>query len=227
MPWPRSNIIVDGLEPLLLYWLVFGQVLLLYRLLELPLAAPLNALLLSSVPVLILLLAHLARQIRSSGLHMSLYMLVLAHLGILLGVMLDFGAQGLLTLAGLCGSLSELSPQLLWTLISTAPWTFAGMLLGSNLGMWLSNRSLTVDIHPRPGVLMYLVCNIGMLAGMFLLEALVPVAWFTSEPRSGVMIMLLLMLLGMGLGMLLAWWLLGRLSTLLNGQRLISQEVTP
>ena len=227
MHWLRSSLI-DALEPLLLYWLVFGQLLLLYHLLEVPVAAPLNALLLTGVPLLFLLLTHLARQLPSSCLHMSLLMLVLAHLGILLGVMLDFGQQGLLTLAGLCGSLSELSPQLLWSVITTAPWTFAGMVVGSNLGMWLSNRSLAVDIHgARPGMLMYPVCNIGMLAGMVLLEVLVPVGWFTSEPRSGVMVMLLLMLLGMGMGMLFGWWLLGRLSALLNGQGIISHGVTP
>ena len=227
MRWPRSSLIIAGLEPLLLYWLMFGQILLLYRMLELPVAAPSYALLLSGVPVLILLLAHVARQTRTSGLHMSLFMLVLAHLGILLGVVLDFGEQGLLTLASLCGSLSELNPQRLWLLLSSAPWTFAGMMLGSNLGMWLSNRSLALDGHPGPGVFTYAVCNIGMLAGMILLELMVPSNWFTSDPRLAVMIMLMLMLTGMGLGMLLAWWLLGRLAAVHNPQRLISRGVTP
>ena len=229
MRLPRfSQLIADGLEPLLLYWLVFGQLLLLYRLLELSVASPTNALLLTGVPLLILLLNHAARHARSRCLHMSLLMVVLAHLGILLGAMLDFGPQGLLILAGLCGSLTDLSPQVLWSIVSTAPWTFAGMLVGSNLAMLFSNRMFAWDAQATTSnVIMYPVCNIGMLTGMLMMEVLVPATWFTSDPRIGVMIMLLLMLLGMGAGMLLSWWLLGRLSSLVSSQRLVSHGVTP
>jgi hypothetical protein len=139
MRLPRSNhLIADCLEPLLLYWLVFGQVFLLCRLLEVKLATPAMSVLITGVPLLIVLLNHAARRARSRCFQMSLLMVVFAHLGILLGAMLDFGPQGLLILAGLCGSLTSLSLEHLWSIVSTAPWTFASMLLGSNLGDHLS-----------------------------------------------------------------------------------------
>ena len=229
MRLPRSNhLIADCLEPLLLYWLVFAQVFLLCRLLEVKLATPAMSALITGVPLLIVLLNHAARRVRSRCFHMSLLMMVFAHLGILLGTMLDFGPQGLLILAGLCGSLTSLSLDNLWSIVSSAPWTFAGMLLGSNLGMLLSNRMFMWDAHSTlSDVILYPVCNIGMLAGMVVLEVLVPTTWFTTDPRLGVMVMLLIMLLGMSVGMLLSWWLVGRLAALVSPQRLISQGATP
>ncbi len=60
------------------------------------------------------------------------------------------------------------------------------MLLGSNLGMLLSRRILTRDSDTAlRDVVMYPVCNIGMLAGMVVMEMLVPATWFTTDPRTG------------------------------------------
>ena len=229
MHLPRSShLITDCLEPLLLYWLVFGQMLLLFRLLEIKLATPAMSMVIASVPLLIVLLNHAARRVKSRCYHMSLLMAVFAHLGILLGAMLDFGPQGLLILAGMCGSLTSLSLEHLWAIVGSAPWTFAGMLLGSNLGMLLSNRVFVWESHSRlNNVILYPMCNIGMLAGMVLLEVLVPASWFTADPRLGVMVMLLIMLSGMSVGMLLSWGLVGRVAALVSQQRLISQGVTP
>ena len=229
MHLPRSShFIADCLEPLLLYSLVLGQVFLLCRLLEIKLAIPAMSALIIGVPLLIVLLNHAALQARSRCFHMSLLMVVFAHIGILLGAMLDFGPTGLLVLASLCGTLTSLSLEHLWSIVSTAPWTFAGMLLGSNLGMLLSNRMFSRDSHSTlSDMIIYPVCNIGMLVGMVLLEVLVPTTWFTTDPRIGIMVMLLIMLLGMSVGMLLSWWLVGRIARLVSSQRVISQGVTP
>ena len=66
MRLPRSNhLIADCLEPLLLYWLVFGQVFLLCRLLEVKLATPAMSVLITGVPLLIVILNYAARRARS------------------------------------------------------------------------------------------------------------------------------------------------------------------
>ena len=155
-------------------------------------------------------------------------MLVFAHLGILLGAMLDFGPRGLIILTSLCSSFSSLNPELLWSILRIAPWTFVGMLVGSNLGMLLSSRMLDSGRGSTvSNVFMYPVCNLGMLAGMLLTEMLIPVTSFAVDTPAAGVVMLLLMLLGMSIGMLLSWWILWSLSRLPASQRYISQGATP
>ncbi|MCW8957064.1 MAG: hypothetical protein OQL09_09280 [Gammaproteobacteria bacterium] len=215
-------------DALLLYVLVFAQLILLCQLLALKPITPVTVLFITGVPLLVALLYYAAARARSRSFHMSLLMVVFAHYGLLLGAMLDFGAQGLFILVGLCGSVSGLSAALLWELLSIAPWTVAGMLIGGNLGMLLS--SCMSPWKPTSGmsnVIMYPVCNLGMLAGMVMMELQVPASVFATDAQTGVFLMLLLMLLSMSFGMLLSWWLVKGLSMLPVAQRIISHGVTP
>lgn len=222
-----NNIFADYIEPLLLYWLVFGQLFLLFRVLDIKMTVTSAGLLITGLPLLLLMIDYAARHTRSRCFHMSLLMVVFAHLGILAGSMMDFGPQGLLILAGLCGSISSLSPELIWFIISSAPWTFTGMLLGSNLGMVFSSRMFQWNSHTgMRDMVVYPVCNIGMLGGMLLMEFFMPLPAITADPHVVVINMLLLMLLGMIIGMLVSWWLVGRLYKLIVTLRFASPEVT-
>jgi hypothetical protein len=85
---------------------------------------------------------------------------------------------------------------------------FAGMLLGCNLGMLLSDWMLQGQRHAGVhDTVLYPVCNIGMMCGMLLMESFMPAQESFASPATATATMISLMLSGMSLGMLLSWWL--------------------
>lgn len=127
--------------------------------------------------------------------------------GMLLGCTADLGQLGLYGLLSLCQakpvSLSLPGLEMYWQKMQLTPWTYIGMFLGGNLGMFLledrrgpaprSRRMLTVN---------YLICNLGMLLGMLLAEVLNTEVVALSNQLLAAGLMFLLMLMGMVLGML-------------------------
>jgi hypothetical protein len=178
--------------------------------------AGLSLALLIGLPALSILLAASARRFQSRCAHMAVFMVVLGHFGMLAGSMLDFGFLGPLNLTSWCGWTSGFGLEAVWLKLSSAPFSYAGMLFGSNLGMLLSEALSGAD--RRQGMtdwVRYPLCNLGMLAGMFFMEVFMPVA--EGGPTAATVTMILLMLFGMSVGMLLGWQLADQLHRVFKG----------
>lgn len=156
---------------------------------------------------LTLLAVRLTRRFGLPLLHMVLFMALVGNVGLLLGARLDFGPAGLVALTGAFGKLPPLSLQTVWTKLTLAPFTYGGMLLGCNLGMWLAGR-LTRD---DPSVCQacthryatrYGPHNVGMVLGMFLAGGLMPALRMHLLAIAPALIMLALMSIGMAVGSL-------------------------
>lgn len=168
--------------------------------------------LLFAVPVavaaaLTLLAVRLTRRFGFPLLHMVLFMALVGNVGLLVGASLDFGPAGLVALTGAFSKLPPLSLQTVWTKLTLAPFTYGGMLLGCNLGMWLAGR-LTGD---DPSVCQactlryatqYGPHNVGMVLGMFLAGGLMPALRMHLPAIAPALIMLALMSIGMAVGSL-------------------------
>ena len=88
-----------------------------------------------------------------------------AFVGMLMGVMIDFGVVNVVLLYELCSQ---------GGMATTAPATLIGMLLGCNLGFFLTTPN---KIHPRE----FLICNLGMLIGMQVFSILIPSLTFLDS----------------------------------------------
>ena len=137
---------------------------------------------------------------------------VFGHLGLLVGVSQDLGPAGLVILASWCSSRADYGLSELWAMWHVAPWTHLGMLLGCNIGMWLSGCVDQPALrHGMSNRRFALLCNVGMLTGMLLVPLCLP-AFAVSGMSSAVLVLTLAMLCGMSVGMLSAWWVAERLA---------------
>ncbi len=162
--------------------------------------------------VCLLGLRHLAAWRHLTYLQVILVTAVFGHLGLLAGVSQDLGPAGLVILASWCSSRADYGFSELWAMWHVAPWAHLGMLLGCNLGMWLSgcvDRSALRHGVSNPRFV--LLCNVGMLTGMLLVPLCLP-AFAVSGMASAVLVLTMLMLFGMTAGMLGAWWVAERLA---------------
>ncbi len=139
-----------------------------------------------------------------------LIMLLLGLLGMLSGALLDFGAAGLVMLTAWCSTLGGSGLGSLWSKLGIAPWSYAGMWIGCNLGMLLS------ACHGRPATQWGMspwqfrsLSNLGMLLGLLAMEAWQPVV--SGSLQNLAALMLVQMLLSMVAGMALVWWLAAQL----------------
>ena len=130
-----------------------------------------------------------------------LLLMLLGYLGLLLGVQLDFGAPGLLILATWCSSNTEPGLVYLWGTLTIAPSSHLGMLLGCNLALLIQYRD---KLNWRYIVL----CNIGMLGGMLLVEIWQPV--FAQDTRMLAIVIVIQMMAAMLLGMAAISWVMQR-----------------
>jgi len=169
------------------------------------------------VPVLALLLRRAQRWDGYQGLYRLMMMLLLGHLGMLLGAAVDFGPLGLLLLASWCSTVDGAGPVALWSKFGIAPWSHLGMLLGCNLGMVLSLCNGGLGQGRRlPAYL--LLSNLGMLLGLMLSDV-----WATpasADMQLLAVVLSLEMLLAMALGMLGVWKLAEYLSLVRLGGRI-------
>lgn len=139
-----------------------------------------------------------------------LLMTMLGHLGMLLGVALDFGDAGLVMLAGWCSTRSGAGLGDLWSKLGIAPWGHVGMLIGCNLGMLLSGCGNSPPVRRgMPAWLFLTVCNLGMLLGLLVLELWQPAV--SGDLRQLALIIVVQMLLAMAVGMAGTWWLTQRI----------------
>lgn len=127
--------------------------------------------------------------------------------GMLVGARLDFGPAGVATLADLCSTLRPVSLASMRDQAVLAPWTSLGMLGGCNLGMvvsWIAlDRSSEADSVRWPHLV---ACNVGMILGAVVAEAVLPVATPVAAGMPASIRMLLVVVTGMTTGMWLGWW---------------------
>lgn len=124
--------------------------------------------------------------------------------GMLAGCLADLGQLGLYGLIALCQSLPSLEPwslEPLWQRMRWMPWTYAGMLLGGGLGMWLWGFPAGTSWSRRGSRILW--CSLGMLVGMLTGEAAALALLGFVSPHLAGAVMALAMLACMNLGMLL------------------------
>ncbi len=142
-----------------------------------------------------------------------LIMLLMGQLGMLFGAALDFGAAGLVMLAGWCTTLGGSGLGSLWVKLGIAPWSYAGMLIGCNLGMLLSGCLNSQSMQRgMPPWLFLPLSNLGMLLGLLAIEAWQPAV--SGSLQNLAVLMVLQMLLAMAAGMIAIWWLSVRVNQL-------------
>lgn len=211
----RSDAVIrSSLEPALVFALALAQLPLITAGLGLDGTSPL---LLTSALVAALgfaLAASVASRHRQRLAHMVLYMLLFGNLGMLIGASMDFGDSALVGLTHWCHMHAGLDLATIAGKLSGAPWSYGLMLAGCNLGMLLSDLTWdrrdtaadrAVSHHTHLGTLRcYLGCNLGMLAGMLLAEAMMPGGHHHHHIAvSGVLTMVAIMAAGMTVGMLI------------------------
>lgn len=188
--------------------LLTAQVILIGYLLAMNVSDVVLLLLFSILPIF--LLCHFLLKLNSRDKYgeMSLIMFAGGGFGMLLGSVLDIGQLGPYALLSYCraNSLSGIffDSTKIVQFFTLMPWSFIGMMMAGNLAMLLFD-SMGMHRHMtlRQYVYIYLVCNVGMLFGMFVGEAVASMIDMSMNETLAAAMMLLLMILGMTLGMLL------------------------
>jgi len=161
-----------------------------------------------AIPAVTLSLCLVARRWRFHCLHMSVCAVLLGCVGVLVGARLDFGQSGLMTIADLCRALQPFSVDAIRAQVASAPWTYAGMVGGCNLGMALSTRSCDRAMAIHPAFIPHLICcNAGMILGMFLTNLLPSGSYPVIDGVPAAARLFVIMALGMTAGMWGGWWL--------------------
>lgn len=160
---------------------------------------------LCGVPVALLFSLLLRKNSAHHHTQMAIVMFAAGGFGMMLGCAADLGRTGLLGLLSVCQSmpLSLLpDPGQVWQKMQLTPWTYVGMFVGGNLGMLLI-KELRPGVHLGlfKAASVYAVCNIGMLIGMLLGEAIATRLVVDINQLFAAGLMMALMLLGMTLGM--------------------------
>ena len=163
--------------------------------------------LLAVLPATAVSLCLIARRWDLHCLHMSVCAVVLGSIGVVAGARLDFGQFGLMTIADWCRVLRPLSLDTIRNQVASAPWTYAGMLGGCNLGLALSMQFFNRTVATRPAfTARFVACNAGMMLGMLLTEFLPAASYSTIDGVPAAARMFLIMILGMTAGMWGGWW---------------------
>lgn len=128
--------------------------------------------------------------------------------GMLFACLLEIGPLGLNGLVDMCQDISIssslLSVDWVWKRFMLTPWTYMGMVMGCNLGMWLLDNpenSRTESNLKR--FMLYGSCNVGMFLGMFLFEHIAMLLTVSTNFSNSPLLMVSMMLLGMLFGMML------------------------
>ncbi|MCB1753996.1 MAG: hypothetical protein KDJ38_00645 [Gammaproteobacteria bacterium] len=131
-----------------------------------------------------------------------LLMSLLGYTGMLIGVYLDFGRLGLLSLNTICSSRDTLlTLGNWWQMFVLAPATHLLMMLACNAGLLLGACKRRSHLRRRLYWLVIIVSNTGMLAGMWLSQQWDPtpesghLIRLIAEPATMALLMSILMLL--------------------------------
>ena len=218
-----SDIVVaDKLKGGIVCALIMTQVLLLCRLLALHTSATWPIAFLCGIPVALACGVLTIHKSHLRYIDMTMAMFAMGGLGMLAGFLVDINGLGVYGLLSLCRTTDYLPLSLdsLWLKMQLTPWMYAGMFVGGNVGMLLFDlMRLRRFSLSAIGLSDYIICNVGMLIGMQLGEALSMSITLGLNPLWVAVVMIGFMLLGMALGMIA----LLHFSVYLKGQSCESQ----
>lgn len=192
-------------NPIIFTVFAFGQMLLLGYLIKIDIVSAIIFGLMFGLPVSVICQSILQSRL-SLNTRMAIAMTAVGGFGMLSACLLEIGPLGLYGLLGMCkdlsSSLSILSVDWFWQRFLLSPWTYVGMAIGCNLGMWL---------HDKPGytqtnfscLMLYISCNAGMFFGMYFFEYLAMLLVVSNELLNSPVFMIGMMLFGMLFGMLI------------------------
>lgn len=192
-------------KPIVFTSFAFSQMLLLGYLIKIDIANAIVFGLVFGLPVSVI--CHRILQSQGSlNIRMAVAMTAVGGFGMLLACLLEIGPLGLYGLVDMCQDLSATSSLLsldwMWKRLMLSPWTYLGMVLGCNLGMWLFDKPEYAQTNIKCFIL-YASCNVGMFLGMFLFEHIAMLLTVSSNHFSSPLLMVSMMLSGMLLGMML------------------------
>lgn len=186
--------------------LIVAQLLLFLYLLNIDITVMLLFIALCSIPFILTNHLLLSRKMKSRYLKMSLVMFASGGFGMLLGYVVDLGPVGVYGLLAICQltpySLSGWGIDTIWQKIQMTPWAYIGMFTCGNLGMlFLDGLRSSQSLASIKALYLYTVCNMGMLIGMLLGEAIAIQLTENINQLIAAGLMISLMLTGMTLGM--------------------------
>ena len=186
--------------------LIVAQAFVTGHLMVLDISSTLVLVLLLGLPAAVCCSYLLGKSLAYGYARMSVVMFAAGGLGMLIGCTLDLNQMGLYAYVSLCQSdgfsFTVRGTSLLWERMQLLPWTYLGMIVGGNLGMlFLNGAPCNRPLPPGRPFTLYLLCNIGMLLGMVLGDAMASLFIIRLGQLSAAGLMVLFMLLGMTLGM--------------------------
>lgn len=200
----------------IVFALIITQVILFCYLLALDIPTILLFTLLPGVPIALLSRFLLSGKVKRYT-KMTIVMFTAGGFGMLLGSVIDLGQVGVYGLLSICRtapfSIFEWGADSLWQKFHLTPWSYIGMFVCGNLGMFLFD-----ELHIRRYIALiklfyiYAICNIGMLLGMLLGESVASVFTLHLNQFFAAGLMIISMLLGMVTGMITLLVLINRLT---------------
>lgn len=208
MHFEQNNIALSSpLNFNIIIGLIVAQLVLFFYLLNVDITAIVLFVSLCSIPLVLTNPLLLKIKLKSRYLKISLIMFASGGFGMLLGCAIDLGQVGVYGLLSICQltpySLSGWGIDSVWQKIQLTPWTYIGMFTCGNLGMlFLDGRRSSHSSVSIKTLYLYIVCNIGMLMGMLLGEAIAIQLTGNINQLLAAGLMISLMLAGMTLGMI-------------------------
>ncbi len=201
-------------KPIVFTTFAFLQMLLLGYLLTIDIFNAILFAMFIGIPISVLCQSILRSRL-SINTHSAIAMTAVGGFGMLFACLLEIGPLGLYGLVDMCQDISInsslLSIDWAWKRLMLTPWTYFGMVMGCNLGMWLFDNpenSQTQSILKR--LMLYGSCNVGMFLGMFLFEYFAVLLTVFTPFSNSPLLMVSMMLLGMLFGMMLFLWIVTR-----------------
>ncbi len=192
-------------KPLVFTVFAFSQMLLLGYLIEIDIGNAIVFGLVFGLPVSVICHNILQSRLPLNA-RMAIAMTAVGGFGMLLACLFETGPLGLYGLLDMCqdlsSSLSLLSIDWVWKRFMLTPWTYVGMVLGCNLGMWLFEKPEVIQTNFNR-LMLYTSCNAGMFLGMFIFEYFAMLLAVSSKVFNSPVVMVGMMLFGMLFGMLL------------------------
>lgn len=190
----------------LIFLLIFSQVIFFGYLLALDTFSLFLISLFIGLPLALVSRFLLTRQVVRYT-KMSIVMFATGGFGMLLGSVFDLGQFGIYGLLSICRSepfsLFFWETDSLWLKFQLTPWSYIGMFVCGNIGMWLfDDLRIKRSLDVLQVIYIYMICNMGMLIGMSLGEGISSILMLQFSQFMAAAFMIIFMLLGMVIGMI-------------------------
>jgi len=194
-------------KPVVFTAFAFLQMFLLGYLLTIDIVSAMLFGVIFGIPVSFLCQSILQSQL-SLNTRSAIAMTAVGGFGMLFACLLEIGPLGLNGLVDMCQDISIssslFSVDWVWKRFMLTPWTYMGMVMGCNLGMWLLDNPENSQTESNlKRFMLYGSCNVGMFLGMFLFEYIAMFLTVSTNFSNSPLLMVSMMLLGMLFGMML------------------------